>query len=262
MNIYEYTLRGVSLSNKYLEWYFDIIHRASKRPSSRQDTIALIGYVESHHILPRSFSLGGEKDRLNKVYLTSKEHILAHMLLIKFSTDERYIAALRAYHCVCFKDNGGQNKRRPTLTQLAKARNAISIANKGLRGIRGIPSWSTHSSIEDLRDELQSLVKDNISDLDIGRRFGVSSVAIRNWRVKLGIPNRRQDIRNPDRLYELYVNQCLSAGEIGKIVGCSSAAVQQYLNRYGIPIRQASVRQQLKHMDNQTRMSKYSPVIM
>jgi hypothetical protein len=39
------------------------------------------GYVEKHHILPRS--LGGSDDSSNLVTLTSREHFVAHMLLAK-----------------------------------------------------------------------------------------------------------------------------------------------------------------------------------
>jgi hypothetical protein len=42
------------------------------------------GYVERHHILPRS--MGGSDDPVNIVALTYREHFLAHWLLTKFTT--------------------------------------------------------------------------------------------------------------------------------------------------------------------------------
>ena len=40
-----------------------------------------LGYVEKHHVVPRA--LGGGDDEDNLVYLTAREHYIAHMLLAK-----------------------------------------------------------------------------------------------------------------------------------------------------------------------------------
>ena len=48
--------------------YDKLVERAKKRK--------LIGYVERHHIIPRSL---GEKE--NIVELTAREHFIAHLLL-------------------------------------------------------------------------------------------------------------------------------------------------------------------------------------
>ena len=65
-----------AINNKYYKWYASICQRAISRPTS-------CDYVEKHHILPRSFSLGGETDPSNIVYLSFREHILCHILLTK-----------------------------------------------------------------------------------------------------------------------------------------------------------------------------------
>lgn len=61
------------LSNKYTNWYFYIIDRASFRETPQ--------IAECHHIIPKS--LGGGEELENKVYLTPREHFVCHHLLLK-----------------------------------------------------------------------------------------------------------------------------------------------------------------------------------
>jgi len=61
-------------NNKYYKWYNQIIDRARNR--------TILGYVERHHIVPRS--LGGTNEKSNLVDLTAREHLVAHMLLPRF----------------------------------------------------------------------------------------------------------------------------------------------------------------------------------
>ena len=50
---------------------------------ARQIAQPLSGYKERHHILPRSFKMGGDTDPANIVELTPREHFLCHLLLAK-----------------------------------------------------------------------------------------------------------------------------------------------------------------------------------
>ena len=63
--------------SKYSRWYEALINKAKNR--------TIDGYVETHHIVPRSF--GGDNSKSNLVKLTAREHYVAHALLwkIKFS---------------------------------------------------------------------------------------------------------------------------------------------------------------------------------
>ena len=60
--------------NKYHKWYDQLIDRARNR--------TIEGYVERHHIVPKS--LGGTNEISNLVALTAREHLIAHMLLPRF----------------------------------------------------------------------------------------------------------------------------------------------------------------------------------
>ena len=61
------------LSNKYTTWYYRIISNAQSR--------TIDGYVERHHIVPKS--LGDDNSKENLVKLTAREHFIAHRLLVK-----------------------------------------------------------------------------------------------------------------------------------------------------------------------------------
>ena len=51
------------------------------------------GYVEQHHIVPRS--LNGSDDSSNLVALTAREHFIAHMLLAKIYGGTQWLAIMR-----------------------------------------------------------------------------------------------------------------------------------------------------------------------
>jgi hypothetical protein len=72
------------IENKYLKIYYQIIDRAkSFNFSSRAAAKKHHGYVERHHVIPKS--LGGSDTADNLVYLTAREHFICHMLLIRFT---------------------------------------------------------------------------------------------------------------------------------------------------------------------------------
>jgi hypothetical protein len=84
MNIYIQIIKDLSHQNKYLNWYIGIVENAQKRAKTRKEAKEILEYCEGHHILPKSFEMGGEKDKLNLVYLTAREHFILHLLLLKF----------------------------------------------------------------------------------------------------------------------------------------------------------------------------------
>jgi hypothetical protein len=60
--------------SKYSRCYEELIYNAQIRPK-------LIGYVERHHVIPKS--VGGNNSKSNIVELTAREHYIAHALLWK-----------------------------------------------------------------------------------------------------------------------------------------------------------------------------------
>lgn len=77
------------INNEYTKKYYKIIENSIKRtPStmSRRTAKKILGYVERHHIIPKS--LGGSDNKDNLVWLTAEEHLNAHLLLPYMVKDE------------------------------------------------------------------------------------------------------------------------------------------------------------------------------
>lgn len=89
-NIYVEKLQKIANNTKYLNWYISIIQKALNRTDSsktfnsqKTTLIKILGYIESHHIIPKCVIRKYEKDKLNLVFLTAKEHYTCHLLLVK-----------------------------------------------------------------------------------------------------------------------------------------------------------------------------------
>lgn len=87
----------------YLKMYIDLIDNAINRD--------LVGYSESHHILPRC--LGGDDDLDNLVKLTAKEHYIAHLLLHKVNPDNPKL--LHAVNSFCTRSDVVSSKTYQTI---------------------------------------------------------------------------------------------------------------------------------------------------
>lgn len=75
MEKYLQFIKSISITSKYQKWYCNIIQKNKNNKKSK--------YYEKHHIVPKSFNLGGEKDINNYVYVTIREHFILHKLLTK-----------------------------------------------------------------------------------------------------------------------------------------------------------------------------------
>ena len=76
------------ITNKYSRLYYTIINHDNPERTK--------GYVESHHIVPRS--CGGSDCLDNIVELTAREHYICHYLLTKFSVGLSYYKMVHAFH--------------------------------------------------------------------------------------------------------------------------------------------------------------------
>ena len=100
MNIYLDLLTSISIPNKYTKWYRNIISLSILRSN-------LNGYVEKHHILPRS--LGGTDDKSNLAILSAREHFMCHLLLTKMLTG---INKQKMWYALKFIINSTKNKNQ------------------------------------------------------------------------------------------------------------------------------------------------------
>lgn len=111
--------------NKYSKWYNQLIElRRNRQPT---------GYVEAHHIIPKS--LGGSNSEDNLILLYPKEHFIAHLLLTKmYAGNEKH--KMNFAFGMMLAENNQRNKRyKPTARFYEMARKlvglAVSSSNKG-----------------------------------------------------------------------------------------------------------------------------------
>lgn len=71
----------------YQSVYNQLIQKRKDHPATREE----YGYVERHHIIPRSE--GGTNDSSNLINLTAREHYVAHLLLTKIYDDAKMLYA-------------------------------------------------------------------------------------------------------------------------------------------------------------------------
>lgn len=107
------------LKNKYTDWYMKIINNAKNRP--------IVGYIEKHHIIPRS--LEGTDDKDNIVKLTAREHFVCHLLLTKMVTG--YQKELMKFAVGKFIQTAPTQQRAFTSWEYKKIRETISQVRTG-----------------------------------------------------------------------------------------------------------------------------------
>lgn len=116
----------LSLENKYTKWYILLCEKYASRCSNRKEAAASLGYIESHHIIPKSIDKSYMKDSTNLIYVTGREHFILHMLLAKmFKHKTHYIKMKEAFSI--FSNNSNRNLRF-TSRQIHMLREANSIA--------------------------------------------------------------------------------------------------------------------------------------
>lgn len=120
---------SIALSNKYTKWYCSIIERAQVRANTKKMANKLLGYTEGHHILPKSFKMGGEKDKLNLAYLTAREHLVCHLLLSRMFTGQLKVKMCFGLHSM-YRIMKRNTQIKLTSWEYSKLREANSYARQ------------------------------------------------------------------------------------------------------------------------------------
>jgi hypothetical protein len=117
-------IENFTINNKYTKWYLKIIENAQNRASTKKEAKELLGYVEGHHIIPRS--IHKNKDI---VYLTPREHFICHLLLTKMviSSDHKQ----KMYFALASFMRDKEGKRNITNKQFQKSREAVILTMTG-----------------------------------------------------------------------------------------------------------------------------------
>lgn len=104
--------------------YQNIYDRLIKRSKDRLCDINI--YYESHHIVPKC--LGGSNKKDNKVFLTGREHFIAHWLLYRIYPDNKKIAIAFFFMSHCLSR---QRDYKVSSRTYSEAREAHQKATKG-----------------------------------------------------------------------------------------------------------------------------------
>jgi hypothetical protein len=108
MNIYLSKIIAVSKNNKYTNIYIKLIERAQTKFPTKSIANKLGIKVEKHHIFPRSF--GGDDTKANLVYLTTREHFIAHLVMTKMFENEFHWKMINALWFMSNKSQYGNRK--------------------------------------------------------------------------------------------------------------------------------------------------------
>jgi hypothetical protein len=122
--------KSMFIDNKYTTWYYKIVDRARDR--------LIDGYVEKHHIIPKS--LGGTDDKSNLVVLSAREHYLCHLLLTKMTKGLQKRSMCHAVWNIINQKRSYQHRHRVSsrMYEIIKRDNAkaLSESNTGKQSSR------------------------------------------------------------------------------------------------------------------------------
>lgn len=128
-------LLSIAIPNKYTKWYVSIIKSSTtkfiinpqvaitqnKRLAKKQ-----IGYIEGHHIIPKSIMPAYADDNYNIAYLSPKEHFIVHLLLTKMFEGKCKSKMIFAFRRM---NHGSPNRYKSKIYNLSKI--SMPAANLG-----------------------------------------------------------------------------------------------------------------------------------
>lgn len=92
---------------------------------------------------------------------------------------------------------------------------------------------------------IETQLSKDVSIPKIAKELGISSAAVHGLMKRNNISGRRQQLRNKESLYEMYVSQQLSMAEISERLGVTYQAVNYYLTKWNIEKRDRSTIQKI-----------------
>jgi signal recognition particle subunit SEC65 len=147
----------------YSRIYNQLIERGQLRQQGKlkKDLVVEIGYVEQHHIIPRT--LGGTNDSDNLVYLTPEEHYLAHGLLCKIHPKN-----ILLFCAIMYLSGKGKNRNNKLYgwarRRYSDLRSSLPSPLKGTK--RSMPAWNKGIASTDETCAKQSALKKKRVSID------------------------------------------------------------------------------------------------
>jgi hypothetical protein len=108
----------IFINNKYTSIYNKIIDRAKNRILPKET------YKELHHIIPKS--LGGLDNKENLIFLTGREHLVCHLLLIRITESSNKAKMISAAWSMANLENNNQERIKLNSRQYAILREQFS----------------------------------------------------------------------------------------------------------------------------------------
>ena len=168
--------------------YFKIIETAKQRNWTKKQGKELLGYVESHHILPKSLMPNN-----NLVVLTTEEHYLCHKLLLEMVKDSKHLFYMKcAFVILCYSYWSKQERHKQIfippkdlffetlnkeVANFNDRRQKKAFYQKEPKTIDEniVPIVEPkNGSIEKFREQLKSLKKQNVPPLNIDKKVNYS----------------------------------------------------------------------------------------
>ena len=153
------------INNKYAPHYWNLMTTRMLR--IREDN----AYYERHHIIPKS--MGGSDDESNLIYLTGKEHYLAHLLLTKITRGKDKKNMVYAWNMMTnFDTKYGKKHINSRLYSVLKEEHAVnqSEAAKGNTNMLGKTlSDETKRKISEAKQNMSDETRRKISEANKGK---------------------------------------------------------------------------------------------
>lgn len=227
MNVYLLELLKYCRSGKYTNWHNNIIEKALSRNWKK---ISGVGQ-EKHHILPKSF--GGDNTKENYVVLSSREHFIIHLLLLKIVTDknlyEKMIYALfnmkasnrfhhrknnsRYYQLYKIEWQSLQSQRQKTLMADQNFKN--KVIETRAKTLKNNPEISKRISEKLKGRKREGLKKDililkgeerTIAQKEASLKHSIRMLGRTPWNK--GKPGRGKSITTPDGIFKTGLEAC------------------------------------------------------
>ena len=108
----------IFINNKYTSIYYRIIDNSRNRILPKEV------YKERHHIIPKS--LGGSNSVDNLVWLTGREHLICHLLLVRMTEDKFKSKMISAAWSMANLENNNQTRIKLNARQYSSLREQFS----------------------------------------------------------------------------------------------------------------------------------------
>jgi hypothetical protein len=143
--INNHTGESMFINNKYSRWYYTIIENRKNNPFN--------GYVERHHIIPKS--LGGNNKKENIVALTAREHFICHRLLVKMTSGRDKMKMSYAIRCLINQENKHQQRYKISSRTYAAIISATKADISKYQSGENNPYYGKHHSNE-VREKMRA----------------------------------------------------------------------------------------------------------